>query len=46
MTDLERNVTKGRFLLEKKHKFALPAQARVICCDKVVQGNNILLCIG
>jgi len=46
MTELERGTTKGRYLLEKKQKFNLQPQTRVICCDKVTQGSNVLLCVG
>ena len=46
MTDFERSVTKGRFLLEKKQKFNLQAQSRVVSCDQVRQGDLKLICIG
>ena len=46
MTELERKITSGRFLLEKKHRFTLQAQSRIMSVDQVNQGDNKLLCIG
>jgi WD40 repeat protein len=46
MTELERKITSGRFLLEKKHRFTLQAQSRITSVDQVNQGDNKLLCVG
>ena len=46
MTDFEKRITAGRYLLEKKQKFNLQSQTRIISCDKVNHSENTLLCIG
>lgn len=43
MTKFEDNIVKGRYLLSKKHRFNLPAQTRIVSCDR---GANALMCIG
>ena len=46
MTDLEKKICEGRFLLEKKQKFKIPSQTRMISCDRFSRENTQLLCIG
>ena len=46
MTEFERNITKGRYLLEKKQKFTLQPQTRIVSCDQVSKGETPLLCVG
>lgn len=46
MSEFEQNITEGRYLLEKKHKFSLQTQTRVVSCDKFSRDGNSLLCVG
>jgi periodic tryptophan protein 2 len=46
-TSFERELAygKGRFVLEKKSKFQMQADSRVVSCD-IAQGQNPILVLG
>mmetsp|Transcript_3379 Transcript_3379/g.5683 ORF Transcript_3379/g.5683 Transcript_3379/m.5683 type:complete len:109 (-) Transcript_3379:1775-2101(-) len=46
MTEFEKSVARGRFILEKKSKFAISGQVRIVSCDRFAKDNCTLLCIG
>ena len=46
MTKFEKEITSGRYLLDKKQKFTLQNQTRIISCDAFHKDENTLLCIG
>lgn len=45
-TSLERSITQGRFLLEKKTKLSLQPSTKILSCDYNSSGTNKILVLG
>ena len=45
-TELERSITTGRFLLEKRTKFQIQPNSRVVSCDYSTGSGNKVLVLG